>query len=124
MAQNFDFTRLVKKYSSDFVAEIHSEGQYDDMGDYVEGAKATVNLHGAIIAHKQSKIFKSGGAITEKDMALYMLEPLENSLQGAKIIYEGNRYSIGSLLENSQFTGVWAYNLKYVSAFDKEGENG
>lgn len=124
MAQNFDFTRLVEKYSSDFVAEIHSEGHYDDMGDYVEGTKATVNLHGAIISHRQSKIFKSGGAITEKDMALYMLEPLENSLQGAKITYEGKRYSIGALHENSKFTGVWSYDLTYVSAFDKEGENG
>ncbi len=120
----FDFTYLIKKYSSDFVAEIPSEGYYDDMGEYVQGATATETLRGAIISHRQSKIFKSGGAITEKDMALYMLEPLKNSLQGAKITYEGKRYSIGGLLENSKFTGVWAYNLKFVSAFDKEGENG
>ena len=124
MAQYFNFTYLIKKYSSDFVAEIPSEGKFDDMGDYVSSEPTKVTLHGAIISHRQSKIFKSGGAITEKDMALYMLEPLKNSLQGAKITYEGKCYSIGSLLENSKFTGVWAYNLTFVSAFDKGGENG
>ena len=125
MAQcNFDFTYLINKYSSDFVAEIPSEGSYNDMGRWVEGSKTQETLHGAIISHRQSKIFKSGGTITEKDMALYMLEPLKNSLQGAKIAYEGKYYSIGSLLENSKFTGVWAYNLTFVSAFDEGGENG
>lgn len=121
----FDFTYLIKKYSSDFVAEIPSEnGEWNDMGDYVASEPTKITLHGAIISHRQSKIFKSGGAITEKDMALYMLEPLQNSLQGAKITYEGKCYTIGSELENSKFTNVWAYNLAYVSAFDKEGENG
>lgn len=124
MAQDFNFTYLINKYSSDFVAEIPSEGKYDDRGRWVEGSPITKTLRGAIISHKQSKIFKSGGTITAQDRALYMLEPLESSLQGAKIVYEGKRYSIGSELENSEFTGVWAYNLTFVSAFDKEGENG
>lgn len=124
MAQNFDFSRLVAKYSSDFVAEIPSEGYYNDMGRYVEGSTTPKTLRGAIISHRQSKIFKSGGTITQQDRALYMLEPLENSLQGAQIAYEGKYYSIGSELENAKFTGVWAYNLTRVSAFDKEGENG
>ena len=120
----FDFTYLIEKYSSEFVAEISTEGKYDDMGDFVEGVKTTETLHGAIISHRESKIFKSGGAITEQDKALYMLQPLKNSLQGAKIAHEGKWYTIGGLLENSKFTNVWAYNLTFVSAFDKEGENG
>ena len=124
MSQNFDFRRLVEKYSSEFVAQIPSEGYYNDMGRYVEGSVTEKTLYGAIISHRENKIFKSGGTITAQDRALYMLEPLENSLQGAKVVYEGNCYSIGSMLENAKFTGVWAYNLQYVSAFDKEGENG
>lgn len=124
MAQNFDFSRLIAKYSSNFDVEIPSADHYDDMGDYVKDTPTRETLYGAIISHKQLKIFKSGGAITQKDMALYMLEPLSNLLQGAKVIYEGKYYSIGSELENSEFTGVWAYNLTFVSAFEKEGENG
>ena len=123
MAQYFNFNRLVEKYSKEFVAEIPSSGDFDDLGNYVENAPQKETLFGAIIAHRESKVFKSGGTITQQDRALYMLEPLKNSLQGAKIVYEGKYYSIGSLLENSEFTGVWAYNLQFVSAFDKEGEN-
>ena len=125
MEQYFDFSELIKQYSVDFVAEIPSDGgEWDDMGNYVAGQAKKVNLHGAIIAHRESKIFKSNGAITEQDRALYMLEPLENSLQGAKVIHGGKRYNIGSLLENSEFTGVWAYNLQYVSPFGKVSANG
>lgn len=125
MAQNFNFQRLIEKYSTDFVAEIPSEGgKWDDMGEWGAGEPKKVTMRGAIISHRENKIFKSGGTITEQDKALYMLEPLKSSLQGAKILHEGNSYSIGSLLENSEFTGVWAYNLKWCSAFDKEGENG
>lgn len=128
MAQYFDFRRLVKKYSTTFIAiipsEISPENRYDDMGRYVESEPKRIELVGAILSHRQNKIFKAGGTITEQDKALYMLEPLENSLKGAEIIHESKRYSIGSELNNAEFTGVWAYNLKYCSAFDKEGENG
>lgn len=125
MAQYYNFSRLINKYSKDFVAIVPSEGgEWNDKGDYVANEPIKATLHGAIIAHRESKVFKSGGAITEQDKALYMLEPLESSLHGAEIVDGGKRYSVGSLLENSEFTGVWAYNLKYVSAFDKEGGNG
>ena len=125
MAQYFDFSDLIEQYSVDFVAEIPSEGgKWNDKGDYVESEPQKTALHGAIIAHRESKVYKSNGAITTQDKALYMLEPLENSLQGAKVTHEGKRYSIGSLLENSEFTGVWAYNLQFVSAFGEVSENG
>lgn len=119
MAQYFDFKRLVKKYSKDFVAEIISEGFYDDVGDWIVGTPKAVNLHGAIISHRENKIFRSDGTLTDKDMALYMLEPLENALQTAKIVFEGKVFSVGNSLNNGDFTGVWAYTLKYVSAFKK-----
>lgn len=117
MAQYFNFKRLIKKYSTDFVAEIPPEGYWDEAGDWQKGEPKQIQLRGAIISHRESKIFRSEGTITGQDRALYMIEPLENALQMAKIIYDGKVYSIGDLLENSEFTGVWAYTLKYVSAF-------
>lgn len=60
--------------------------------------------------------------MSEKDRALFMLEPLKFDLQGAEVIHEGNKYSIESKLENAAFTGVWSYNLKWSSAFE-EGES-
>ena len=114
--QFFDFRRLIEKYSNNFVAEIPSEGYWQE-GEYVKGEQKQVILRGAILSHRESKVFRSEGTITAHDKALYMLEPLENALQLAKIIYRGNVYSVGDLLENSEFTGVWAYTLKYVSSF-------
>lgn len=119
---NFNFQRLITKYSTEFTVIIPSEGYYDaDTGDYVQEAQQEIKLIGAIIAHRESKVFRSEGTITQQDRALYMLEKLPEALQGAKVVHEGKEYRIGETLENSDFTGVWYYNLKYVSAFDKGG---
>ena len=115
----FDFSRLIKKYSTDFIAEIPSKSGYDDSGDYVKGEPKQITKRGAIISHRESKIFRSEGTITSQDRALYMLEPLDDALKSAKIIHEGKTYSVGDMLDNGEFTGVWAYTLKYVSAFKK-----
>lgn len=115
--QYMDFSLLIEQHSTDFVAELPSEGFWNDEGDFVQGEPMRKTLRGAIIAHREHKIFRSEGKLTAKDKALYMLEPIENSLHGAKIVYEDIVYRIGDLLENSKFTGVWAYSLKYVSAF-------
>lgn len=114
---HFNFKRLIEKYSDDFIAEIPSETYVDNSGDVVKGTPKRYELNGAIISHRESKIFRSEGTLTGQDRALYMLEPLDNALQLAQIIYKGKVYSVGDLLENSAFTGVWAYTLKYVSAF-------
>ena len=113
----FNFTNLIKKYSKGFIAELPSEAYYDNNGDLVKGTPIRYELHGAIISHRESKIFRSEGTLTGQDRALYMLEPLSNALQLAKIIYDGKVFSVGDSLINSEFTGVWAYTLKYVSAF-------
>lgn len=119
----FNFKRLVEKYSTDFIAEIPSKGGYNSAGDYVKGEAEQKTMRGAIISHRESKIFRSEGTITSKDRALYMLEPLDDALKSAKIIHEGKSYSVGDMLENSEFTGVWAYTLKCVSTFKKTSED-
>ncbi len=119
MPQHFNFKRLVERYSTDFVAEIPSDGYYDDYGDFIKGESKEVNLRGAIISHRESKIFRSEGTLTGQDKALYMLEPLESSLQGAKVVHDDKIYSIGDMLENGEFTGVWNYTLKFVSVFSE-----
>ncbi len=123
MTQYFNFANLIRKYITNFTAIVKSDGYYNDSGIYVKGGESEYALQGAIISHRQNKIFRSEGTITEKDQALYMLNPLENALQGAEVVYKGNLYRIGEMLENAAITGVWYYNLKYVSAFDKAGGN-
>lgn len=113
----FNFQRLIEKYSDDFVAEVPSEGRYNDKGDFEKGTPERYELRGAIISHQELKVFRSEGTLSRQDRALYMLKPLENALHSAKIIHKGKVYSVGDSLINSEFTGVWAYTLKYVSAF-------
>ena len=117
MKFDFDFSELINDNSVEFIAEVPSNGYYNDAGDFVNDKPKQYKLRGAIISYKESKIFRSEGALTSNDKALYMLQPLENAIQMAKILYKGKIYSVGETLSNADFTGVWAYVLKYVSAF-------
>lgn len=121
--QYFNFSRLIKKYESQFKAITLSDGYYNDAGDWVKGDKAETVIYGAIISHRESKVFRSEGTLTAKDKRLFTLKPIEKALQGSKVIYDGDMYSIEDNTENAKFTGVYAYTLKYVSAFGGgEGE--
>lgn len=119
--QYFNFSRLIKKYSSNFTAITLSEGSFNDAGDWVKGEQAQTTVQGAVIAFKESKIHRSEGTLTTKDRRLFVLSPIDKALQGSKVIYEGNVYSIEDEAENAKFTGVYAYTLRWVSAF-KEGD--
>lgn len=122
MRQYFNFKRLINKYITTFTAIIPSKDTINDSGDYVSGAETKKALTGAIIAMSESRVIRSEGVYTQQDRDLYMLEPLDSSLKGTRIIYGGKEYRIGDELENSEFTGVWHYTLKYVSAFDEGGD--
>ena len=117
----FDFRYLIDKYSTTFTAIIPAVGEYNDSGDWVDGTEQIQEMVGAIIAHRESKIFQSGGTITQQDKALFILEPITDALKRSRIIYDGKEYRIGDELENSKFTNVWGYTLKYVSVFDNGG---
>ena len=118
--QEFNFARLVKKYSSDFTVVTYldnKEKEYDDRGYRVKGEEKRTTLNGAIISRGESVIFRSDGNLTEKDKRLFMLTPIDDALLNAKVVYENEIYNIQRSTDNSNFTGVWAYLMKYVSAF-------
>lgn len=115
--QYYNFKRLIEKYSSDFTAITLLKGYWNDLGVWVDGDTITTPLRGAIIALKESLILRSEGALTEKDKQLYMLEPIDNKLHGATVVYDGDAYKLPDSVENAKFTGVYAYTLKYISAF-------
>lgn len=118
MGQYFDFRRLIRKYESEFHAIIQTDGyrDYNNGGEWVSGETVKTSLKGAILSQRESKLFRSEGALSEMDKQLFMLEPFD--LHGARIIFEGNEYSLMNCVENAKFTGVYVYNLKYVSAFN------
>ena len=116
--QYFDFSGLIHDYENPFTVITHTEGDYDDSGTWQDGKETRTTLTGAIIAFKESKVFRSEGKITVKDKRLFMREALPQALMGAEVIFRGQKYMIESELENAEFTGVYSYFLRWVSAFD------
>lgn len=117
MESLYDFSWILEEYESEFTAITLSNGYYDDSGEWIKGDTVTTKLKGAIISHSDNKIFRSEGALTQKDKRLFMQKPIDSKLHGAKIVYEGDAYSLTDCKDNAKFTGVYAYTLKYVSAF-------
>ena len=116
--QYFDFSGLISDFENPFTVVTHKEAGYDERGNWQKGQEEKKVLKGAIIGFKESKVFRSEGAITAKDKRLFMLRPLPQALMGAKVIYNKQEYKIDSELENAEFTGVYSYLLRWVSAFD------
>ena len=115
--QYFDFSGLIAQHMAPFTV-ITGKAAYDAAGDYQPGEQTRTEFTGAIIAFKESKVFRSEGAITAKDRRLFMLQRLPQALVGAKVEFRGEKYMIESELENAEFTGVYSYMLRWVSAFD------
>lgn len=117
--QYFDFSRLITKYSASFILKMPSKGSYVG-GHYVNGGETSETRSGAIIAFSETKIYQSGGFLTTQDRHLYTLTPIEGALEGCKVFYDGNVYSIEEDAQkgNERFTGVYSYVLKWVKNFD------
>ena len=118
----FDFSGLIDKYTVDFTVLSAGESHYNDLGDLVTDEPQEQAKRGAIIGISESKIYRSDGVLTEKDKQLYMLESL-GKINKAYVIYAGNKYKVEQEPNegNAQFTGVFSYVLKWVSAFDRKG---
>ena len=116
--QYFDFSGLIEDYSSTFEVVTCKGSGYNEAGVWTEGAEERIVLSGAIIAYTENKVLRSEGAVTTQDRKLHMLEKLPEALIGATVLFGGKKYRIHSELENAEFTGVWSYLLKWVSAFD------
>lgn len=115
----FNFDSLIDKYSVDFTVVSKSSGYYDDMGDYQQGTITEATKRGAIIGISDTKIYRSEGMLTAQDRELYMKESLGCDFDKAHVAYNGIKYKVESQPNNnSEFTGVYAYTLKYVSAFN------
>lgn len=122
--QRFNFSRLIKKNSREFTVIVESNDLYDKAGEYIGSETVEKTLCGAILGISENKVNRSEGNLSQMDMALHMLEPIDNALMGATVIFEGNKYTIDRQKgqTNAVFTGVYSYTLKWVSAFKEGGE--
>ena len=113
----FDFVSLINKYSTSFRVISSSATTYDSKGDEVH-TEEEKELTGAIINIGDNKIYQSTGTLTSMDKYLFVFEPLP--LTETKVIHRGSVYRVENQVENAEFTGVYKYTLKYISAFGKE----
>ena len=118
--QLYNFKRLIRKYNSEFTQITLTDGYYDDAGDWIKGEVKETTINGAVISFKESKIYRSEGTLTTNDRRLFTLEPVPNALKGTKAVVNGILYSIEDCTENAKFTGVYAYTLRYISAFSEK----
>lgn len=116
--QYFNFSRLLGKYKRELTIMTYSEGSYDNKGDYVKGGMTESTIEGAVINFSENKVYRSGGTITANDKRLFLQSPLGSTMIGSKAVLDGNEYSVEDGTENAAYTGVYAYTLKYVSAFE------
>ena len=113
MSKLYNFTRLITKYSNPFTLVTLSGGGYVG-GKYVEGTETETTLTGAIVPVSDSKIYQSGGVLTQKDRQLYMKTPISNSLTGAKVKYKGNEYNIEQETNYEDYADAYVYTLRWV----------
>lgn len=113
----FNFDKLIEQYSRDVTITVPGEGHYGDNGDWIDGIDETVTVFGAVINFRESKVFRSEGTLTTQDKRLFTLEPLRMALKGSVAVFNGNKYNIEDNTENAEYTGVYAYTLRYNSAF-------
>lgn len=115
----FDFSGLIEQYSRPFTVISEGKGRLNNAGVYVKGTPTETELNGAIIGFSENKVHRSEGNLSTMDKALHMLTPIDNALMGATVIFNGNKYKIETQKgkDNAEFTGVYSYTLKFVSAF-------
>jgi hypothetical protein len=125
MGKYFNFDALIKKYESEFTvitAITAGTETINDMGDYEYSEPTETAKRGAIIGISDNKIYRSEGMLTSKDKELYMRESLGCNYDKAHVIFKGNKYKVEQMPdENADFSGVFSYILKYVSAFGGGG---
>ena len=115
-----NFENLIDRYSVDFEIIAKSGGEYI-AGEYVEKRSDPLPSRGAIVSIPRRKIYQSGGYLTAKDLRLFVYDPLQG--EDLKIKYKGSLYSVEDDTDYSEFAGVTAYILKWVSSFDKDQSN-
>lgn len=120
----FNFSRLITKYSREFTVMTKGKKVLNKAGDWVYSEPTEITLNGAVIGFTESKVQRSEGTLTTNDKALYTLKPIDEALMGATVVFNGNKYKIETQKSksNAEFTGCYAYTLKWISAFNGEGE--
>nr|DAD87162.1 MAG TPA: head closure knob [Siphoviridae sp. ctM4P7] len=114
----FDFTDLIEKYSVPYTLIIPGEnGGFVD-GYYQEATATRREMEGAIVPYKESRIYQSGGSLTNEDRELYSSEKLEFE-KNLYVEHSGKTYKVDTEADYGDYADVYVYGLKRVSVHDR-----
>lgn len=125
MGKQFNFDRLIKKYSTDcrLLQEADPKNGEWIAGNWVPGvAPLPEAVGGAVVPMSDRKIYQSGGTYTEQDRE-FITKVFIPADRTCHILHLGSRYKVESSTDYSDYAGFYNYNLKRVDAFDRTGKN-
>ncbi|MCP1147391.1 hypothetical protein [Bacillus sp. 1735sda2] len=113
----FNFIKLIDKYSVTFDLIVQSAGDYDDLGRWQDSESITTTQKGALVVLPSQLIYQSGGRLTTFDRQLYISKSVEIPLK-SKVIYKESSYHVESMNPFEDYADFNSYILKAVSSFD------
>lgn len=112
----YNFTRLIKKYSTDVTFILGStEGYWNDDGEFVSGEPVTEDRNCAVIPFDMRTIAQLGGVVTQSDRQVYSITPFKHD---DKFEHQGMKYKIDTSIDFTPFGDFYRYVAKGVSSFD------
>lgn len=111
MAKQFIFADFVDEFKVNFTAYEQTEGQYSDSGDWVEGIDTPVSMVGIMLPLSQTDLrYAENGTSHVNDKKIYTTEPLS---LGQKVEYKGDKYTIQSFKDYSDYADVYIYFARW-----------
>ncbi|RUL56466.1 hypothetical protein [Lysinibacillus antri] len=110
----YNFSRLINKYSGPITVFVTTKGGWVN-GKPVESEPIPETRQAALIPFDVKTIAQLGGLVTNADVQLYSLAPF---VHGDKIEKNGQKYTVDTSADFTQFGDFYRYIAKGVSSFD------
>lgn len=111
MAKPFEFADFVDEFEVPFIYFGHSEGFWNDEGDYIESKDDAIPMSGIVLPLSENDLkYAEAGTFSQKEKKLYTVVPLE---EGRLIEYKGDMYTIQSFKDYSEYADVYIYLARW-----------
>lgn len=111
MSKPFQFADMVNDFYVPFMLFTKTEGYYDKSGDWHKGEEIAEERGGIVLPLSEDDLrFVESGSYNEKNKKIYTTEPLE---QNAMIEYKGDKYTITTFKDYSDYADVFIYYARW-----------
>lgn len=111
MAKPFEFADFVDEFQVPFTYFGHTEGYWDNNGDYIEPKDEPIPMTGIVLPLTENDLkYAEAGTYSQKEKKLYTVLPLE---EGRLIDYKGDAYTIQAFKDYSEYADVYIYLARW-----------